>query len=62
MESVRTVLGLTDAQGAGEALRRLVATVSAHSGGEVRVLYSMADHAVGGERDRDDLVRRLQAS
>ncbi len=62
MESVRTVLGLTDAHGAGEALRRLVATVSAHSGGEVRVLYSMADHAVGGERDRDDLVRRLQAS
>ncbi len=62
MDATRAALGLPDADKSSEALRQLVGAVSAHSAKEVQVLYPLTDNAIGGERERDDLVRRMQAS
>ena len=62
MAATRAALGLPDADKSSEALRQLVGAVSAHSAEEVQVLYPLTDHAIGGERERDDIVRYMQAS
>ena len=62
MDTVRVALGLADAYASSEALRRLIGALSAHSAKEVQVLYPLTDRAIGDERERDDLVRHMQAS
>ena len=61
MDVTRAALSLPHADKSNEALRQLVEAVTAHSAKEVEVLYPLTDHAIGGERERDDLVRCLQA-
>lgn len=61
MDAAMRALQDGDAAGAAEAILGLVETLSAHNMKEERMLYPMTDRAVGDDRARDDLVKRLQA-
>ena len=50
-----------NAAGALESIRTIVSVLSGHNRKEEGILYPMTDRAAGGDRERDELVRRLQA-
>ena len=54
-------LDARDVAGVKRAVSGLTAVLSVHNMKEEQVLYPMTDQAAGGERERDDLVRRMQA-
>lgn len=59
---VSGAIGDQNTAGAIESLHALLGILSAHNRKEEGILYPMTDRAAGGDRERDDLVRRLQAS
>ncbi len=54
-------LDARDAAAAKRAFSGLTEVLSVHNMKEEQILYPMTDQAAGGERERDDLVRRMQA-
>ena len=61
IEEVAAGLRAPNAPGARQAIAALVEVLSLHNMKEEGVLYPMADQAAGGQREQDDLVKRLQA-
>ncbi len=61
IDAVRAALNLSDTDTSRKAIRQLVEALSAHNAKEEQILYPLTDQAIGGERERDDLVRRMQA-
>lgn len=61
MAQVTGAIQVRDAGGTQSALRRLGEVLGIHNMKEEQILYPMTDQAAGGERERDDLVKRLQA-
>ena len=54
-------LDARDVAGVKRAVSGLTGVLSVHNMKEEQILYPMTDQAAGGERERDDLVRRMQA-
>ncbi len=50
-----------DVTAATKAVSGLTTALAVHNMKEEQILYPMTDQAAGGERERDDLVRRMQA-
>lgn len=61
LDEVSAAIGNQDAAGALESIRAIVSVLSDHNRKEEGILYPMTDRAAGGDRERDELVRRLQA-
>lgn len=60
MDAVVDALEQRDASLAEQTLGALTQTLAGHNVKEERMLYPMADRAVGDERAQDELVKRLQ--
>ncbi len=54
-------LDARDVAAVTRAVSGLTEVLSVHNMKEEQILYPMTDQAAGGERERDDLVRRMQA-
>ena len=62
MSDATAALAAGDGAGFGDAVRALELVLGVHNVKEEQVLYPMTDQAAGSERERDELVRRLQLS
>lgn len=60
MKEVTTALEAPDGELAARSLAALIEILGAHNIKEERMLYPMADRALGNEQARDELVRRMQ--
>jgi iron-sulfur cluster repair protein YtfE (RIC family) len=54
-------LALSDASAFSASERQLHEVLGAHNDKEERILYPLSDRMAGGERERDELVRKMQA-
>jgi hemerythrin-like domain-containing protein len=54
-------LAASDASAFSAADRQLHEVLGAHNDKEERILYPLSDRVAGGERERDELVRKMQA-
>lgn len=61
MAAVTAALAARHADLAIESLDTLTDVLSTHNVKEERMLYPMTDRAIGEDRDRDELVKRMQA-
>ncbi len=61
IDAVRAAMNLSDADRSRKAIRRLAEVLSEHNAKEEQILDPMTDRVIGAERDRDDLVKRMQA-
>jgi len=61
MASGAAALAARDVAAAKRAIAELTTVLIGHNMKEEQILYPMTDQAVGGDRERDDLVRRMQA-
>lgn len=61
MALVTASLDAQDAPGAKNAIGQLKGTLGAHNMKEEQILYPMTDRAISSPRERDDLVRHMQA-
>jgi iron-sulfur cluster repair protein YtfE (RIC family) len=61
LDFLASAIGASDAAGFTDADRRLHEVLGEHNQKEERILYPMSDRVAGGERHRDDLVRKMQA-
>ncbi|MBI2893739.1 MAG: DUF2249 domain-containing protein [Deltaproteobacteria bacterium] len=61
MARIAGAIHVGDGAGAQGALQQLGQVLGMHNVKEEQILYPMTDQAAGGERERDDLVKRLQA-
>jgi len=61
MALVTATLDAQDAPGVKNAIGQLKGTLAAHNMKEEQILYPMTDRATSSPRERDDLVRHMQA-
>jgi uncharacterized protein (DUF2249 family) len=61
MAAAMAALDARDVEGFRNTLHRLTGVLVPHNMKEEQILYPMTDQAAGGARERDDLVRRMQA-
>ncbi len=61
LASASAALEAADAAAYGNAVSSLTDVLSGHNMKEEQILYPMTDRAAGSARERDDLVRRMQA-
>jgi uncharacterized protein (DUF2249 family) len=61
LETGKAALAADDPKAFASAVAELVSVLGPHNAKEEGVLYPMTDGSLAGERDRDDLVRALQA-
>ena len=62
MRDAASALGADDAERFDVAVGAMKGVLGEHNMKEEHILYPMTDQAAGGERERDDLVRRMQAN
>lgn len=61
LEAIRAMLAGSDGAAFAAARRSLLDVLADHNQKEEGILYPLSDRLAGGERERDDLVRRMQA-
>lgn len=61
LDRARSAIEGISASAAREALQTLTALLEEHNAKEEGILYPMTDRVAGGEQERDELVRRMQA-
>ncbi|MBI4615728.1 MAG: DUF2249 domain-containing protein [Planctomycetes bacterium] len=61
MGQTATAIHDMDREGYAESTRALRELLEEHNRKEEMILYPMTDRLAGGERERDDIVRRMQA-
>ncbi|MFI5179922.1 MAG: DUF2249 domain-containing protein [Thermoanaerobaculia bacterium] len=61
LEILAAALAVSDAHAFSAADGQLHKVLGAHNQKEEQILYPMSDRVAGGERERDDLVRKMQA-
>lgn len=61
LEILASALAVSDAPAFSAADGQLHEVLGAHNQKEEQILYPMSDRVAGGERERDDLVRKMQA-
>lgn len=59
--ALATALAASDVSAFGAADRQLHEVLGAHNQKEEGILYPLSDRVAGGERERDELVRKMQA-
>jgi uncharacterized protein (DUF2249 family)/hemerythrin-like domain-containing protein len=60
LEVMDKSLRAEDFAGVLEAVREFAAVIESHNEKEEAILYPTVDRSLGGDRERDDLVRRMQ--
>ena len=60
MDAVGTSLRAEDFAGLLEGVRELVTVLEGHNAKEENVLYPTVDRSVGSDREREELVQRMQ--
>lgn len=61
MAEARESIGATDAERFGTCVEALRGVLGEHNVKEEQILYPATDRAAGGDRERDDIVKRMQA-
>ncbi len=61
LERIGSALSASDGVAFAAARDELLELLEAHNQKEERMLYPLSDRVAGGERERDDLVRKMQS-